>query len=213
MRKDSLVIFVISVVLTLGIVGGLHYLYLQKQKQAPSEVITEPSSDIGTGKTYQPTIQPTVRRTVTPPAVRRTATAIKCVKPDGTVFWTNATQCKYADLNNRLSFTDFVKPVPRVTTTSKQKSSSQKSESNRQSLKPIPRSMTNACSFPIGMARRIEKKSLRLKDPPEESLWKDSYCRWICEARVENCGNLGDYLRYPSICPRQWRSSKRSCGT
>ena len=204
MRKDSLVILVTSIVLTLGIVGSAHYLYLQDLKKVPGEVTVKPPSDIGTGKSYLPPTQP---------AIRRTDTAIKCKKSDGTVFYTNATRCKDADLNNRISIADPVKPVPRVRVTSKQNSSSQKSRSNRQSLKSIPRSMTNACSFPIGMARRIEKKSLRLKDPPKESLWKDSYCRWVCEARVENCGNLGEYLRYPNICPRKWRPSKRSCGT
>ena len=153
-------------------VGGAHYLYLQDLKKVPDEVTVKPPSDIGTGKSYLPTTQPAIGRTDTP---------IECKKSDGTVFYTNATRCEDADLNNRISIADPVKPVPRVRVTSKQKSSSQKSGSNRQSLKSIPRSMTNACSFPIGMARRIEKKSLRLKDPPEESLWKGSYCRWVCE--------------------------------
>ena len=34
MRKDSLIIVGVSIVLTLGIVGGTHYLYLQNQKRA-----------------------------------------------------------------------------------------------------------------------------------------------------------------------------------
>ena len=38
MRKDSLFIFAVSIVLTLGIVGGMHYLYLQKQKRVPNPV-------------------------------------------------------------------------------------------------------------------------------------------------------------------------------
>ena len=182
-------------------VGGAHYLYLQDLKKVPDEVTVKPPSDIATGKPYVPPTQPVVRRTATP---------IKCVKSNGTVFYTNASRCEDADLNNRISIAD---PVKRIPSSGKQKSSSRKSGSSGQSLKPIPRSMTNACSFPIGMARRIEKKSLRLKDPPEESLWKGSYCRWVCEARVENCGNLGEYLKHPSICPRKWRPSKRSCGT
>ena len=112
MRKESLFIFVISIVLTLGIVGGLHYLYLQNQKQVPIEVLTKPC----------------IRRhryrqdlTKTQSAARRTAKIIKCTRPDGTVFYTNATRCAGADLNNRLSVTDFVKPIPQVTTTSKKR--------------------------------------------------------------------------------------------
>lgn len=201
MRKDSLVIFVTSIVLTLGIVGGAHYLYLQNLEKVPFEAEVKPPSDIATGKPYVPPVRP---------AVRRTATVIECTTPNGAIFYTNASRCEDADLNNRISIAD---PVKRIPSTSKQTSSSRKSGSNRQSLKSIPRSMTNACSFPIGKARRIEKKSLRLKDPPEESLWKDSYCRWVCEARVENCGDLREYLKYSSICPKQWHASKRSCGT
>ena len=204
MRKESLVIFVISIVLTLGIVGGAHYLYLQNQKIAPAEVKVKPPSNIGTSKPSRPKTQP---------AVGRTDKIIECTKPDGTVFYTNATRCEDADLDNHFSIYDHVEIAPPETTTSKYKSSSQKSDSNRQSLKPIPRSMTNACSFPIGMARRIETRAMSYKTPPEESLWKDTYCKWICEARVENCGNLEEYLEHPNICPMKWNASKRSCGT
>lgn len=74
MRKDSLFIFSISILLTLGIVGGMHYLYLQKQKRVPNPVSNQPS--------------PTVRSTqasgkAMPPANRRTSTPIKCTKADG----------------------------------------------------------------------------------------------------------------------------------
>lgn len=204
MRKDSLIIFATSIVLTLGIVGGIHYLYLQNQKLIPDEPAVKPQTVAGAVQSRPHSNQP---------AKSRTAKVIQCTQSDGSVFYTNAGRCEDADLDNTLSIYDHVAPAPRAKTTSKTKSSSQKSDSNKQSLKPIPRSMTNACSFPIGMARRIETKSLSLIDPPEESLWKSDYCRWICEARVENCGDLKDYLRYPNICPWEWRASKRSCGT
>ena len=35
MRKESLVVFLMATVLSLGIVGGLHYFYLQSQSQFP----------------------------------------------------------------------------------------------------------------------------------------------------------------------------------
>ena len=209
MRKDSLIIFTTSIVLTLGIVGGAHYLYLQGQKATPDKEVGEPRPGIGNAQAVNRAVKP---------AVRRTATPIKCTQADGSVFWTNASRCEDADLNNRLSFAEPVKPAPRVKSKSStfdltQKAWTHTSQANSRVLKSIPRSMTNACSFPIGMAQRIETRSLSLKDPPKESLWKDSYCRWVCEARVENCGNLEDYLRYPDMCPRKWRSSKRACGT
>jgi hypothetical protein len=100
MRKDSLVIFVTSIVLTLGIVGGAHYLYLQNLNNVPGEATVKSPSDIATGKPYHPPTQPAIRRTDTP---------IECKKSDGTVFYTNATRCKDVNLNNRLSYADPVK--------------------------------------------------------------------------------------------------------
>lgn len=205
MRKDSLIIFSISIVLTLGIVGGLHYLYLQNQKRTPDPVSIQPPLTVGA-------TQP--KRSTVPPANRRTSTIIECTKPDGSVFYTNARRCEDADLNNTLSYYESVKPAPRVTKRITSNSrSSHASGQDKKTLKSIPREMTFACSFPIGMAQRIETRSLNLKDDPAESVWKDSYCKWICEARVENCGNLNDYLKLVSLCPRRPNMSKRSCGT
>jgi hypothetical protein len=209
MRKDSLIIFSVSIVLTLGIVGGLHYLYLQNQKRTPNPVSIQPSPAVGA-------TQP--KRSIVPPANRRTSTPIKCTKSDGSVFWTNAARCEGADLNNRLSFADPVKPVPRVRiknkhNNAKKNGSAAASGSRKNSVKPIPQGMPVACTFPIGMARKIETRSLSLKADPAESIWKDSYCNWVCEARVENCGDLNDYLKLVSLCPRRSHMSKRSCGT
>ncbi|RLA42942.1 MAG: hypothetical protein DRR42_22530 [Gammaproteobacteria bacterium] len=209
MRKDSLVIFSISIVLSLGIVGGTYYLYLQKRQWPPNPAITEPPTRIDAG-------QATGRTAVA--ANRRTATPIKCTKPDGSVFWTNATRCEGADLDNRLSFADPVKPVPRVRVNDSQSNksnpgSSRTSSPAKKKLEPIPKDMKIQCSFPIGMARKIETRSLNLKSEPSESVWKKSYCRWICEARVENCGNLEEYLNLANLCPRAAFMSKRACGT
>lgn len=212
MRKDSLIIFTVSIVLTLGIVGGAHFLYLQKQKG-----VSNPASN--TSHQSPSTVQPTqARSSDIPPANHRTATPIKCTKSDGTVFWTNAARCEGADLGNRLSYADPVKPIPRVKSNkkynnTKKESTSQASGTRNNTLKPIPQEMTFACSFPIGMAQKIETRSLSLKADPEESIWKDSYCRWVCEARVENCGNLNEYLNLVRLCPRRPNMSKRTCGT
>jgi len=196
-------------VLTLGIVAGTHYLYLQKQQLLPNPVATEPPPRIDAG---QVTGQTGV------PANRRTATPIKCTKPDGSVFWTNAARCEGADLDNRLSYADPVKPVPRVRVNDSQSNklnpgSSPTSSSARKKPNPIPQDMTIECSFPIGMAQKIETRSLNLKSDPSESTWRDSYCRWICEARVENCGNLDEYLNLVSLCPWRPKMSKRACST
>ena len=195
MRKDSLIVFVTSIVLTLGIVGGAHYLYLQDQKMIPDVPVAKPKAVTGTARSKPITNQP---------ARGRTAKIIKCTQPNGTVFWTNASRCKNANLNNTLSYYDHVKPAPRTKVDNKRKTSSkQTSQQAKNSLKTIPRSMTNACSFPIGMARRIEKKSLRLKQDPSDSIWKDSYCRWVCEARREGCESVDSYLDLEHLCPER----------
>jgi hypothetical protein len=205
MRKDSLIIFSVSIVLTLGIVGGAHYLYLQNQKRIPDPASIPPSPAVGAAQS---------KRSTVPPANPRKSTVIKCTKPDGSVFYTNARRCQDADLNNTLSYYESVKPAPRVTKRNPSNSrSSHASSQDKKTLKSIPREMTFACSFPIGKARKIETRSLSLKADPAESIWKDSYCRWICEARVENCGDLNDYLKLVRLCPRRPNMSKRACGT
>ncbi len=209
MRKDTFVIFSISIVLTLGIVGGAHYLYLQKQTLPPNPDISEPQP---------PEHKDRVTGQAAIPANKRTSKIIECTKPDGSVFWTNAARCEGADLGNTLSIYDSVKLTPRVRTKTSNKSKSRSSSSGassseRKKFKPIPQNMKRECSFPIGMARKIETRSLNLKLDPSESVWKDSYCRWVCEARVENCENLGAYLNRLDLCPRLRYMSKRTCGT
>ena len=207
MRKDSLIIFTTSIVLTLGIVGGAYYLYLQGQKATPDKEVGEPQPNIGNAQAVNHAVKP---------AVRRTATPIKCTQADGSVFWTNASRCEDADLNNRLSFAEPVKPIPRVKTKSStfditQKAWTHTSQANSKVLKSIPGKMNNACSFAIGKAQEIEKKSLRLKDDPAESLWKEYYCRWVCEARAEKCEDIEDYLGMTRLCPNKHYPDKSYC--
>jgi len=196
-RKESLIIFVTAIVLTLGIVGGLHYLYLQDQKTIPEQPAVK-SKPKGVADAPQP------RSRTSKPTRGRSAKIIKCTQADGTVFWTNASRCEDADLNNTLSIYDHAKIEPPAKSGKNAKlSSKQTSRPTRNSLKPIPRSMTNACSFPIGMARKIEKKSLRLKQDPSDSVWKDSYCRWVCDARREGCEDVDSYLDLGHLCPER----------
>jgi len=197
-RKDSQIIFTATLVLTLGIVAVTYYLYKQEQKQG---LKSWPTSN-------NPSFQPApAKRSPSQSAAGRTATPIKCSKADGSVFWTNAIRCEDADLNNKLSFSSPVKPIPRVITSKPDKkgpatSSSRTRVANARQVEPIPREMNFSCKFPIGMAQKIEAKSLRLKDDPEESVWRDPYCRWVREAERENCGDVGKYLQYARICNR-----------
>ncbi len=49
MRKESLIIFSLAAVLSLGIVGALHYFYLQSQKQTPDTSRRSGQPATGTG--------------------------------------------------------------------------------------------------------------------------------------------------------------------
>lgn len=200
MRKDSLIVFATSIVLTLGIVGGAHYLYLQDQKMIPDVPVAKPNSTTGAARSKPITNQP---------ARGRTAKIIKCTQPNGTVFWTNEKRCEDADLNNTFSYYDH---APRAKVDNKRKTSSrQTSRQASNSIKSIPRDMPFSCSFPIGKARRIEKKSLRLKENPAESVWKKSYCRWVCEARFERCEDIEDYLDMTRLCLNRYIRKKSDC--
>jgi len=197
-RRDSKFIFITTLILTLGIVGVIDYLYKQEQKQG---LKSRSASE-------NPSLQPApTKRIPYQSAAGRTATPIKCSKADGTVFWTNAIRCEDADLDNRLSFSSPVKPIPRVIASKPIKGGTATSSSRARvasvgNVEPIPRQMNYACKFPIGMAQKIEVKSLRLKDDPAKSVWKDPYCRWVREAERKRCGDVGKYLQYARICNR-----------
>ena len=195
MRKDSLIILVTTIVLTLGIVGGAHYLYLQNQNLIPDEPAVKPQA-------VADAVQPGPH--TNQPARRRSAKIIQCTQPNGSVFWTNASHCKAANLNNTLSYYEHATPAPRAKAVNKRKTSSkQTSRQAKNSLKPIPRNMPISCKFPIGMARKIETRSLSLKPDPSESIWKNSYCRWVCEARSEGCEGVDGYLNLGYLCPER----------
>ena len=210
MRKDSQVIFAVSIALTLAIVGGVHYLYLQDQKKMAG---TNPATHQPVGN-FARTSNGQPKSVTHRSSTRRTATPIECKQADGTVFWTNASRCKDADLENRLSFAQAVKDVPRVRVSYGGSGGSSRAKPTQgKPVKSIPREMSFACSFPIGKARKIETKSLKLKLDPSDSVWKRSYCRWICEARKDGCTDIEDYLELSHLCPRSQRVYNYSCTT
>jgi len=65
--------------------------------------------------------------------------------------------------------------------------------------------------YPFGMAQKIEKKSLRLKDDPKTSVWKDSFCRWVCEAEREHCGDMDKYVLNAGMCNKHKYQSITDC--
>lgn len=214
MRKESLIYTAITIVLMLAIVAGVHYLNLQQQDAILNKATGE--SRPGTGNTQ-------AASRISTPAVRRTATPIKCTLPDGSVFYTNASRCEDADLDNRLSIAEPMSSArtdkgredkdseSQSTFELTQKAWEQTSQTNGNTLKQIPWQMKNECSFPIGKAQEIEQNSLRLKDDPAESVWRDSYCRWVCEARVAHCEDMQDYLGMLRLCPDRYIRDIKDC--
>lgn len=225
MNRESVLIFTTAIVLSAGIVGGLYYLSL-KELRRPSGI-----------DTVQPESQDAAKqvRQKKSSSNGRTAAIKKCTKPDGSEFWTNAVNCDGADLNNRISRADPMKSItgqkyssatrdsrnsgksgkagkPGEAGKPRKSGNSYSSASQKSPLKPIPQTMPVSCKFPIGMARKIERKSLSLKSDPADSIWKKPYCRWVCDARTEGCEYLDDYLEYIELCPPRWRVDQRSCG-
>jgi hypothetical protein len=214
MRKESIIIFSLAALISIGIVGALSYFH-NKSNQRPA---TSATTNHQLPPVSTPNKQPyasTRQQTRKAPASGRLKYPQKCTDANGHITFTDQPNCANAKPRTNLSIVDSVSPPPRQTKPQNRKraNSDGKSTNRNQVVKPIPGTMVVSCKFPIGMARKIEKKSLKLKDDPAESIWKDSYCRWVCEARVESCGNLNDYLELVSLCPRRSHMSKRSCST
>jgi hypothetical protein len=62
------------------------------------------------------------------------------------------------------------------------------------------------CRFAIGRAREIEGP-MKLRRDPGESRWRESYCRWVCEARNYQCGDLRRYLSLGELCGASYSCS------
>lgn len=225
MNRESLFIFMTAIALSAGIVGGLYYMAVIKPEYSSRVETRQSEPQSGSANTKRG------NRTKVP-ASGRTNVVKKCTQADGSVFWTNAVSCDAADLNNRISRADPVQPFTGNTHLAKTSSSrssarsgkagkpgaagksgnSYSSRSQDSVVKPIPQTMPVSCKFPIGMARKIERKSLSLKSDPADSIWKKSYCRWVCDARTEGCEDIGDYLEKVNICPSHWGMDQRNCG-
>lgn len=132
---------------------------------------------------------------------------LRCEGPDGVPIYTNATTCAAVDANQRISIIPAAPPGREAAGTQRTRSASgaPARRSGRPATRSPPRSVSVGCRFAIGRAREIER-SLRLADTPGESRWMENYCRWVCEARLDGCGDLAGYLRWSGQCPR-----RRSC--
>ena len=103
MRKESVIIFSLALVFSIGIVGALHYFYLKKM----DALLT--SSSAVSAKTPQSTDNqapiPASRVTSAP---MRTSRIQECIATDGSVTYTDQASCMNAEPNSTLSVVDTV---------------------------------------------------------------------------------------------------------
>jgi hypothetical protein len=207
MRKDSATITGVTVVLTAAIIGGGYYMAIVRH---PAQTSPE-SADAWQTLTPRPDQASGSARTVpdVPAGTSqgRTDTPIKCYDPELGEFWTNATTCDQADLNNRLSYSDPLATTPNRDQYSGQDYSppgqeavNSRSDNNakpdlRLSAKSPPSGLNVACKFSVGMALEIER-DLAAADQPYESIRRDTYCEFRCEVIAKNCPIRDDYFYY-----------------
>jgi hypothetical protein len=202
MRKDSVFIFGMSVLITAGIVGGVYYMNIVRPiEQADSwpRQMQTPNARPATGNVASPAYSQN----------ERTDRIIKCVDPQRGEFWTNAKNCESADLDNRISnaqtfrSTDYISPSSKEIRKDLRTSSSINPRAKpdlRQVAKAVPKGLGVSCRFAVGRALEIERM-LSASDDPAESTWRENYCKWINETHEEGCDLPAGVFYYGAICP------------
>ncbi|MEE4218480.1 MAG: hypothetical protein V2I48_12775 [Xanthomonadales bacterium] len=192
MRRESAVIFIISLIITTGVVGGLYYLNVgrpvKQEKQPIPEPVVQTAAPVGAS------------------AASRSDKIIKCVDAEIGEFYTNATSCEKADLENRMSHAQptYESRGPTNPTIARQADSSTRGQSRekpdiRRVAKSVPSGLSVSCKFSAGRALEIER-NLSIVADPADSIWKENYCKWIREARKEKCELESGFFYYESIC-------------
>lgn len=213
MNKETLILLLTTLVITAGMVGGLHYWYLHRQGllAEPREVGTRPGFETGE-RAPQPA------PASTPAPVARSGAIIECPAPDGTRFYTNAPSCEEADLDNRLSEAQRYRSVARPgAEPALRRAATAGGRAGRSSNSPslpgyrqTPGSVPRACKWEWGRALEIERM-LAAADEPGESRWVPNYCQRLCEAFEEGCRPTGDDFHFIGVCAplpgscRRWR--------
>jgi len=199
MRKDSAFIFGFSVLITAGIVGGAYYMNVVRPSQ-PSEHLPKPT--ISSSRVVGNSIDPGAARP------HWTDKPIKCIDEEIGEFWTNASNCEDADLNNRLSIAEPIREVDYISPNAKEArreihSSARRNASREPSLrrvaKAVPSNLSVSCKFAAGRALEIERM-LSTADDPRESIWRKNYCRWVNDARSRGCKLERNFFFYGDLC-------------
>jgi len=217
MRKDSLFIFGISLLLTTLIVGCVYYMYTARQSEpgSPEKAGAWKASTQIQAKGNVESIPDVSAET----SRRRTDTPIKCQDPELGEFWTNAATCEGTDLQNRISYSAYFASTPAQQDNNgqdfgllaKQATNSPTEDGNKKpnlrfSGKSPPPGLNISCKFSVGKALEIER-DLAVSDDPKESIWRKNYCKWRCEANKDQCPVNDDYFfyRYWDLCVNEYQ--------
>jgi hypothetical protein len=212
MRKDSIAIGGLSLLITAAVVGGAWYLAQQEPK-------TPPSPEEAAWTTLEPGA---VDASSVPDVAAETSSArgdqiLECHDPKVGKFYTNAASCAEADVHNRLSIAQPLASAqkPRPYSGTEYKSPAEQAKESRQSkpkkpnlrllAKAPPSGLNPACTFAVGKALELERDLSTVRDP-SKSIWREDYCKWRCEAARDNCGVPADtyYYEYRKLCPDQY---------
>jgi len=215
MRRDSIIIAVVSVIIAAAIAGSGYYLNAVYTRAMPATkkettwTTLKPHSDQATGGAT------TVADVPAETSQNGNSTIIKCTDPEVGEFWTNAATCEDADLNNRLTYAQTVpgKPAQEQYSGQDYVPPAQQAANSRIEPKPNlrlhgkapPPGLNVSCKFSVGKALEIER-DLSPAENPQESIWKKDYCHWRCEALKEKCpvSDSYYYYRYAEFCRQEY---------
>jgi hypothetical protein len=208
MRRDSVLIFGASMLISLGLVGAAYYVSVVRQTPSAPEATAGAQSQPKSSAVGSPAPEQGATPTWT-------NTPIKCVDPEIGEFWTNAKDCESADLKNRIS---VAQPLDRPRSASPSTEATPKNSptnakntaSNKPNLRnvarPVPEGLNVSCKFAVGKALEIER-DLSAADDPAESIWRENYCKWVNETRANDCPVSGNFFYYGDLCGYGFRAA------
>ena len=206
MRKESIVIFLLALSISAAIVGALSYFhYRNNLNLAPP-----PATEQATVGSRQPSVSTPITKPYVgsrqqarkAPATQRLIYPQKCIDANGNITITDQPDCANAAPTSNLSIVDSVSPAPRQGSQSRTpKTTNKRAKKPNLRLGAVspPRDTPKECKFPLGKALEIERSLSAAKDPAK-SIWRNSYCRWIKEARQDGCEISREYFYYSHLC-------------
>lgn len=176
----------LGILVALIAIAAVAYLVYDNLLMNPAATGTTPSDTPGTtaAEVSVPPQQPVVA--VEP---NRSETILTCSAADGAVFYTNATRCELADLENRVNVIPVAEPAP---------------QSARECLGAQPggprvHGFLAVCLEPFNKALELEPFLLE-SDDPASSRTAQRYCALITEGVQAGCMATSDQFCFLDVC-------------